>query len=284
MHYEFAVIGGGIAGSTVTYELLKRNKKVILFDDEDTKATIIAGGLINPIMGRKMNIAWKESHIFEFAKNYYQEIEKTIKSNFFIEKNIFRPKIIDENKIKLGESFFKIEDFKFEKLIFAKGYKEKLKGFFSYLPFEPAKGEIIILECKKLNFKEVYNRHVSLIHLKDNKFYLGGTYEWNTWNTLTNEWAKLELLKKFQKITNLKCKVIDQKAHIRPSTLDREPFLGEHPNHKNIFILNGFGTRGISMAPYLSNLLVNNIEKIDKIPNHYNIKRYAKYYNILNHS
>ncbi len=86
MHYEFAVIGGGIAGSTVTYELLKRNKKVILFDDEDTKATIIAGGLINPIMGRKMNIAWKESHIFEFAKNYYQEIEKTIKSNFFIEK------------------------------------------------------------------------------------------------------------------------------------------------------------------------------------------------------
>ncbi|WP_215535529.1 NAD(P)/FAD-dependent oxidoreductase [Borreliella bavariensis] len=355
MHYEFAVIGGGIAGSTVTYELLKRNKKVILFDDEDTKATIIAGGLINPIMGRKMNIAWKESHIFEFAKNYYQEIEKTIKSNFFIEKNIFRPfttenqknelvdklendkniknfilkikdgkiynfsndsnggmiikgarintkiyiknikkylikkksyikKNIDENKIKLGESFFKIEDFKFEKLIFAKGYKEKLKGFFSYLPFEPAKGEIIILECKKLNFKEVYNRHVSLIHLKDNKFYLGGTYEWNTWNTLTNEWAKLELLKKFQKITNLKCKVIDQKAHIRPSTLDREPFLGEHPKHKNIFILNGFGTRGISMAPYLSNLLVNNIEKIDKIPNHYNIKRYAKYYNILNHS
>ncbi len=165
-----------------------------------------------------------------------------------------------------------------------KDIKKNSKDFFSYLPFEPAKGEIIILECKKLNFKEVYNRHVSLIHLKDNKFYLGGTYEWNTWNTLTNEWAKLELLKKFQKITNLKCKVIDQKAHIRPSTLDREPFLGEHPKHKNIFILNGFGTRGISMAPYLSNLLVNNIEKIDKIPNHYNIKRYAKYYNILNHS
>ncbi len=101
MHYEFAVIGGGIAGSTVTYELLKRNKKVILFDDEDTKATIIAGGLINPIMGRKMNIAWKESHIFEFAKNYYQEIEKTIKSNFFIEKNIFRPFTTENQKNEL---------------------------------------------------------------------------------------------------------------------------------------------------------------------------------------
>ncbi len=43
---------------------------------------MVAGGLINPIMGRKMNIAWKEPHIFEFAKNYYQEIEKPLNPNF----------------------------------------------------------------------------------------------------------------------------------------------------------------------------------------------------------
>ncbi len=77
------------------------------------------------------------------TKTYIKNIKK-----YLIEKNSYISKNINENKIKLGESFFKIEDFKFEKLIFAKGYKEKLKGFFSYLPFEPAKGEIIILECK----------------------------------------------------------------------------------------------------------------------------------------
>ena len=78
MELEFAVIGGGIAGSTLTYELLKRKKSVILFDNEDEKATTVAGGLINPIMGRKMNLAWREPEIFKFAIQYYKDIEKIL--------------------------------------------------------------------------------------------------------------------------------------------------------------------------------------------------------------
>ena len=353
MEFEFAVIGGGIAGSTLTYELIKRKKSVILFDNENEKATTVAGGLINPIMGRKMNTAWREPEIFKFAIQYYRDIEKNINCNFLEEKPIFRPfttktqkeeillkmkkdkniknfilsiksgKIYDfssdndggiltkgaivnttsyieiikkyllknnayikaeinEDKIQISEQLFKINTFKFKKLIFTRGYKEIITNLFSYLPFKPAKGEMLILEIKGLNLREIYNRHVSLIPLQDYKFYLGGTYEWKNLDTNTNEWAREELIDKLKKITNLSYKVIQHKAHVRPSTLDREPFLGEHPKYKNIFILNGLGTRGISMAPYLSQSILDYIEKKSSLPSHYDIYRYASFYKETN--
>ncbi|AHH06821.1 D-amino acid dehydrogenase small subunit [Borrelia crocidurae DOU] len=353
MEYEFAIIGGGIAGSTLTYEILQRKKSVILFDDGIQKATTIAGGVINPIMGRKMNIAWRESEIFIFAIQYYKEMEKNIHCNFLKEIPIFRPfttktqkeellskinnysniekfiieikndKIndfcndndggilikgatintelyinnlkkyfikyqayteqeINDKNLKIDENFFTINKLKFKKLIFTKGYKEKIEGLFSYLPFKLAKGEMLIVEIKGLNLKEIYNRHVSLIPLENSKYYLGGTYEWNTLDTNTNEWAKKELLKKLEKITNLNYKVIKHKAHIRPATIDREPLLGEHPQYKNIFILNGFGTRGISMAPYLSKKILDYIENKSNLPTYYDIKRYENLYNHSN--
>ena len=184
--------------------------------------------------------------------------------------------------IQINEQSFKIHSFKFKKLIFTRGYKETTTNLFSYLPFKPAKGEILIVEIKGLNLKEVYNRHVSLIPLQDNKFYLGGTYEWKNLDTSTNEWAKEELIQKLKKITNLSHKIIQHKAHIRPSTLDREPFLGEHPKYKNIFILNGLGTRGISMTPYLSQSILDYIEKKISLATYYDISRYSSFYKETN--
>lgn len=83
-----------------------KDGKIYNFSNDSNGGMIIKGARIN-------------------TKIYIKNIKKyLIKKKSYINKNI------DENKIKLGESFFKIEDFKFEKLIFAKGYKEKLKGFF----------------------------------------------------------------------------------------------------------------------------------------------------------
>jgi glycine/D-amino acid oxidase-like deaminating enzyme len=44
--------------------------------------------------------------------------------------------------------------------------------------------------------------------------------------------------------------ITGQQAGVRPSTKDRRPILGEHPYHKNMFIFNGLGTKGVSLAPY----------------------------------
>ncbi|MFB0907812.1 MAG: FAD-dependent oxidoreductase, partial [Spirosomataceae bacterium] len=36
------------------------------------------------------------------------------------------------------------------------------------------------------------------------------------------------------------------------STTDRRPFLGKHPEFNNMFIFNGLGTKGVSIAPFFA--------------------------------
>jgi glycine/D-amino acid oxidase-like deaminating enzyme len=46
--------------------------------------------------------------------------------------------------------------------------------------------------------------------------------------------------------------IIDQPAGIRPSTRDARPFLGAHPTEQGLYIFNGLGSKGASLAPTLS--------------------------------
>jgi glycine/D-amino acid oxidase-like deaminating enzyme len=48
-------------------------------------------------------------------------------------------------------------------------------------------------------------------------------------------------------------------ASIRPANIERRPFVGLHPAHKNIGILNGLGTKGCSLAPFFAKQFVDHI-------------------------
>ena len=58
--------------------------------------------------------------------------------------------------------------------------------------------------------------------------------------------------------------VVDQVAGVRPTVKDRRPLVGQHETHKNIFVLNGLGTRGVMIGPYVAKQLYNFIE--NKMP------------------
>ena len=49
-------------------------------------------------------------------------------------------------------------------------------------------------------------------------------------------------------------------AGIRPTVKDRRPLVGRHNTHKNMFVLNGLGTRGVMIGPYVADKLFKLIE------------------------
>lgn len=69
--------------------------------------------------------------------------------------------------------------------------------------------------------------------------------------------------------------IIKHEAGIRPSSIDRRPILGQHPQFNNYYIFNGLGTKGVMLAPYFSQQLLNHIENNCTISMEVDVKRFS---------
>jgi glycine/D-amino acid oxidase-like deaminating enzyme len=81
-----------------------------------------------------------------------------------------------------------------------------------------------------------------------------------------------------KELIRLPYEIVDQNWGIRPTTPDRRPLLGSHPTYENRVILNGFGTKGVSLAPFFSGQLAAWLEGESEITPEVNIRRYKSLY------
>jgi glycine oxidase len=144
-----------------------------------------------------------------------------------------------------------------EKIIFCEGYHIQQNPYFNYLPFSFVRGEVLETTLTSITWDYCVNKNIFLLPLGNNDFKLGATYDWENLNPLPTEKGKEELL---QKLDFIKTPVITKhQSGIRPASKDRRPYLGEHPKHKNCFVFNGLGTKGVLLAPYFSEMLLKSI-------------------------
>ena len=54
--------------------------------------------------------------------------------------------------------------------------------------------------------------------------------------------------------------VQEQRWAIRPASYDRHPLIGQHDSIKNVFCLNGLGSKGTLMAPRLAEILIDALD------------------------
>jgi FAD dependent oxidoreductase. len=70
--------------------------------------------------------------------------------------------------------------------------------------------------------------------------------------------------------------VLDHVAAIRPATVERRPFAGWHPQHPQVGILNGTGTKGVTLAPYFAQQLAANIAQQTPLLPAVDVARFAR--------
>ncbi|GAA4814129.1 NAD(P)/FAD-dependent oxidoreductase [Litoribaculum gwangyangense] len=203
------------------------------------------------------------------VKTMLDAYKKDLLSNGLLFDNRF-----DYEELIVEETYIKYHEIIAKNIVFAEGFGIKHNPFFNHLPLVPAKGELLTIQAPGLKIEFVLKAGIFLIPLGLDSYIVGATYEWKDLTQKVTEKGKEELLYKLKKLINCEFKVINQVAGIRPTVKDRRPLVGQHPKHKNLYVLNGLGTRGVMMGPYVANKLFGFIENNIPLNVEIDIKRF----------
>lgn len=165
----------------------------------------------------------------------------------------------DFDKLKINEDFVTYETLQAESIIFAEGYRVKSNPYFSHLAHEPSKGEALIIKVENCNPSKILKQKLSIVPFGDGIFWVGSGYEWEFENADPTQSEKEKMIGILKDNLSVPFEVIDHIAAIRPTVLDRRPFIGPHYNHKNVYIFNGFGTKGASLVPFWAEHLMRHL-------------------------
>ncbi len=179
-------------------------------------------------------------------------------------------------KIKLTSGGLEYEGLLANKLIFCDGISSCSNPIFEMLPFAPNKGEAMLVEIDGLPANQIYKRGLSLVPWQDNVFWIGSSYEWEFSNDQPSPAFREKTEQLLKEWLRMPFRILDHFASLRPATLERRPFVGFHPKHSQIGILNGMGTKGCSLAPYFAAQLKGNITNQSPIHPEADINRHSR--------
>ncbi len=179
----------------------------------------------------------------------------------------------DESALMFTSSGVEYEGFRAPKIIFCQGVQSLSGKLFSWLPIRPLKGETLTIQTNQI-ISTIYNRGVYVV---PEIWKVGATYQAKDLEPVITERARLELTEKLDELISFPYEIITQSWGMRPTTPDRKPILGPHPTHPEAIIFNGLGTKGVSLAPYFSGVLMAWLENKASINKEVDIERYKHY-------
>ena len=195
---------------------------------------------------------------------------------YFQDNGCFIKQHLNIDELTIVESSVQWKNYDAKKVIFCDGFNLQNNHWFSWLPLQPAQGEIFTLQTKKLLPKEIVQFGKWLLPLKNGQFRLGSTWQREPLDEQPTEQSSLELMQalkqQFPQLSD--ALLIEKKVGVRPGTRDKMPFLGSHPYYPNLSVFNGFGSKGALMIPWYSDRFCQYLINEQVLPDFADIKRY----------
>ncbi len=337
------IVGQGLAGSLLADRLRLRGRDVVVIDRESgPRSSLIAGGLFNPVTGRKGNLTWLAEALFSFLADYYPSAEARLGASFYHPMPIYKPfaDIEQQNHLlsKTGDpawvpflneqmanpdpkhvlaphggmeicrgGWLDVPEFlravrhdlahayqtaAFEwsqitqegdgyrwqgkhvsAVVLCQGLAATEGGPFAKLPFAPNHGQLLRVRCANYRAQVLLNRGVFVRPTETQGEYLvGATYERELRDGPSPSGIE-EVKQRLNAVLDDEFDVLDTPWGWRPATYDRRPLIGVHPDHPNLFVFNGLGSKGVSLGPYWAERLANVILDGDSLGPQVNILR-----------
>src|ERR1041385_3675398 len=85
---DYIIIGQGICGTFLSWNLLKAGKKILVIDESQKfSSTKVASGIINPVTGRRVVTTWMIEELLPFSWDAYNAIGTDIGKTIIEQKN-----------------------------------------------------------------------------------------------------------------------------------------------------------------------------------------------------
>jgi glycine oxidase len=74
---DYLIVGQGLAGSLLAWNLLKHQKRILIIDeDSGNSSSLVASGILNPITGKRFSKSWRVDEFMAEAIESYREMEQ----------------------------------------------------------------------------------------------------------------------------------------------------------------------------------------------------------------
>jgi len=344
---DYIIIGQGICGTFLSWDLIKAGKSVLVIDESSPfSASKVASGVINPVTGRRIVRTWEIETLMPYAVQAYAEIGNELGLNLIRQCNIldfhstpqmklafnerlpnektylklpenanqwneyfnpsfgigeinpcwlidiqaildgWRKKLIEQDVLlnihfnlsdaSILEDKIIYQDYTAKKIIFCDGTTGFKNPYFHLLPFAPNKGEALIASIPDLPSTHIYKQGISIVPWRDGLYWIGSSYEWNFTDSNPSTAFKNKTEQQLKQWLKLPYTIVDHLASVRPANMERRPFIGFHPIHSTVGIMNGMGSKGCSLAPFFANQFTENILNANSLDPLVDLNRFRK--------
>jgi glycine oxidase len=162
--------------------------------------------------------------------------------------------------------------------IHCSGMDVKAHPYWQWLPMAPNKGQVLTVRIPDFDTAHIYHFGRFVVPMEGDEYKLGSTYELNPHNALPDDEKGLEIMQDCNKTLEVDTTIVSHKAGYRPTTFDRMPIVGRHPERMNHYVFGGFGSRGVYYVPLCSARMIDFLIHGTDLPREIGTSRLTKYY------
>jgi glycine/D-amino acid oxidase-like deaminating enzyme len=347
--WDFVVVGAGLAGTVLADKLLRAGAQVKVIDrDAGAYGSKVAGGIFNPVTGRRMVKSWMSDIFSKEAYAYYrqrgeglglhlldhldmqrlfhnegQRQEWLVRVDFdklqgimagdiapdvedkvlcrefggvrtsgswrlhtarfmdalhleWTANGILEHRALSYNEIQCGPQGLSVAGEKSRKLVFCEGWQMVDNPWFAHLPLRPNKGETLGVRLHGKGPDEMVLKQVYLLPQPNGSYRVGATYDRDNLELHPSAEARSWLLERLQQLIKLPLEVETHKVGIRPASIDRRPMLGSSKMEPQLFVFNGFGSKGVSQVPWCAEQMAVHLLQGVPLPPEVDISRFER--------
>jgi len=200
-------------------------------------------------------------------ENYFQDIKNIIKVNpcyqvqtssllNYLQRSL--PNKIqlidahfDSQQLKINETTATYDGINYDAVIFCEGANVRNNPLWNQLKFTKNRGDVLLVKIPSLPNNAIYEMGFKIMPLYDDIFWVGSNNEWNYDDLLPNLNWKQSIITQLDKWLKLPYEILEHWVAERPTIAGQNPVYEQHPEHKQLWIINGLGTRGYSAGPYI---------------------------------